>query len=257
MTKPADVAQIFHAESELLFGEERDSRLGTRVVPVPVWRLSESRLITGSESDLAVDAYRVLRTRVWKAVSRNQWRVVGVTSARGGEGKTLTTTNLGIALAMRGTCTAVLIDADLRKPSVLGLFGLQPVSSLNAYLAGEATTDDVLVSPGISGFAFIPSYPAAHASELLASELMGELIADLKARRNDTIILVDLPPVLVGDDVITAAEWLDAIVLVAEEGRTLVDDLHRVIDLLRDVNLIGVALNKSREHIKEYGYYGK
>ncbi|MDH3639447.1 MAG: exopolysaccharide biosynthesis protein, partial [Gammaproteobacteria bacterium] len=92
-------------------------------------------------------------------------------------------------------------------------------------------------------------------SELLTSVEMAEFVDECKNRYPGRCVLFDLPPVLVGDDAVAFAPYLDAILIVVEDNSTQTTDLARMLEVLEDMDLIGVVLNKSSEHAKGYDYH--
>jgi protein-tyrosine kinase len=227
----------------------------TRSVEIyPGW-LRQNRVLTvesQSESqDEAMQAYKVLRTQVSQRMRANGWRTLGVTSPKRGEGKTITAINLSISLAMEATHTVLLVDANLRQPSVHTYLGLEVENGLREYLLGALPVEQILIHPHIRRFVVLPgSGSVPGSSELLASPVMLDLVQELKRRYPTRFVVFDLPPVLTGDDVLAFAPYLDAMLLVAEEGKTIRSDLARAAELIRgsNNNLIGTVLNRSAEH---------
>lgn len=230
----------------------------TKTVQVSTDTLRAHRLLSGSSQEPLLDCYRVLRTRVIRRLHQHQWKTLGITSANPGEGKTLTAINLGISLALEPNYSVLLVDADLRRPSVHTFFGLQPAQGLAEWLTGEVALEQLLIHPGLERFTFLPGARASRrSSELLVGAKMGGLIQELKSRYPARVVIFNLPPVLVGDDVVALAPRLDALLLVIEEGKTRRADLARVADLLEDTTLLGTVLNKSTEaaHTHNHDYY--
>jgi capsular exopolysaccharide synthesis family protein len=243
---------MLHAEAE------RDiSYTYTQTTPVDVSFLRKQRVIGGIQDRRIVDAYKVLRTRVWQRMQQNNWRTLGITSAGENDGKTLTAVNLGISLAMKFDHTVLLVDADMRRPNIHNLFGFQPTIGLRDYLESDTSIEDILVHPSIDRLVILPGRGSGEgSSELLASPRMLELVEELKSRYPSRIVLFDLPPVLVGDDVVAFAPSLDTAMLVVQDNKTQTDELARAIDLLDSVEIIGTVLNKSTEDNGQgYDYY--
>lgn len=237
---------------------ERDiSYTYTRTTPVDVSFLRKQRVIGGIQDKRVIDAYKLLRTRVLQRMLQNNWRTLGITSAGEHDGKTLTAVNLAISIAMKLNYTVLLVDADMRRPNVHNLFGFQPALGLRDYLESDAGIEDILVHPSIDRLVILPGRGAGDgSSELLASPRMMELVEELSSRYPSRLILFDLPPVLVGDDVVAFAPNLDAAMLVVEDNRSQADELARSVDLLEGVELIGTVLNKSTEdNAQAYDYY--
>jgi protein-tyrosine kinase len=197
-------------------------------------------------------AYRILRTRVMQRMRSNNWQTLGISAAGEGEGKTLTAINLAMSIAAEIGQEAVLIDLDLRKPSVHKRFGIEPGSfvDLKDYLEGH--TDDVtdlLVTPGVDRLGCIlNSTPIDRSSDLLASPRGQKLFDDLRAKlQPGTVIVVDLPPLLSTDDALVVASMVDTMLFVVAEGHTKRHDLAEAQQLLQEFNVIGTLLNKSVE----------
>ena len=120
---------------------------------------------------------------------------------------------------------------------------------------------DILINPEINKFVILPAKGiGGSSSELLTSQSMMQLIDEVKNRYQNRIVIFDLPPVLVGDDVIALADHLDTLLIVIEEGKTQSHDLAEAIDRLKGMNILGTVLNKSRKQnsIHSYSdYYSK
>ncbi len=230
----------------------------TRTVQVSPEFLRAHRVVSGFYDEPLADAYRLLRTRVLHRMQQNNWKTIGVTSAAPGDGKTLTAINLGISVAMEPNYAVLLVDADLRRPAVHSFFGIEPENGLGEYLEAEITVQDVLIHPGIERFVILPCRKAfRNSSELLTTPRMVQLVQELKARYPSRLVIFDLPPVLVGDDVVAFSSLLDAVLLVVDNGKTRPDELSRAVELLENVNLVGTVLNRSTEigHGHDYTYY--
>ena len=218
--------------------------------------LKKNKVLSAIDDQKIIDSYGLLRTRVLRRMQQNKWKSIGITSAGKDNGKTLTAINLGISIARKQNYTVVVVDADLRNPSINELFGFKPQVGLNDYLTADIPVDNVLVHPGIERLVVLPGKRSAGASsELLSSDKMARLVQELKARYPSRIVIYDLPPVLVGDDVVAFAPNLDTALLVVEEGRTETDKLKRSIDLLEGVDIIGTVLNKSTGDTLTEEYY--
>ena len=229
----------------------------TRTVQLDHDYLRDNFIIGGLEDKRIVDTYKLLRTRLLHRMQQNNWKTLGITSARENEGKTLTSINLTISIAMKLNYTVVLVDADLRNPSVHKSLGINSEYGLCDYLREDVPLEEIMIHPGINRLVILPgSVSVEGASELLASPKMSHLVKDLKSRYPSRLILFDLPPVLVGDDVVAFAPSLDAAMLVVEDGKSRSDELAMAMQLLEETELIGTVLNKSSEEpASGYDYY--
>lgn len=225
----------------------------TRVVAPSDHHLEEQRVVAGRSQCELADTFRVLRTQVLKKLEEAKHTSLGVTSANRGEGKSLTAVNLAVSLAMHVARTVLLVDVDLRRPSVHRAFGLVPDNGLVEYLNGEAPLASCLINPGIERLVLLPvRTPLAASSELLASPRMIGLAEELRSRYPDRIVIYDLPPVLVSDDALAFLKHIESCLIVIEDDVTGKPDIQRSIELLKGCHIIGTVLNKSRNSIQAY-----
>jgi capsular exopolysaccharide synthesis family protein len=220
------------------------SRTRSVVIPDEVLRLH--RIQTGRESNQFSDAYKVLRTQVIHRLRENKWNVLGITSPKDGEGKTLTSINLAIALAAEPTLTVLLVDADLRNPHIHEEFGLEFNEGLTEFLLDVRSIEDLLVYPGLGRLILLPGGRGTdHSADVLTSPRMSALGKELKHRYASRVVIFDLPPVLGQADVLAFTPQLDALLLVVEEGKTTEPELQQAMQILKgSVPILGTVLNK-------------
>jgi exopolysaccharide/PEP-CTERM locus tyrosine autokinase len=217
----------------------------TRAVSVSPSVLRDRRIVAALESNPFSDAYKILRTQVLQRMRENGWNLLGITSPGGGEGKTLTAVNLAVSLAMEVSQTVLLVDADLRSPSIHTMFDLKRGRGLVDHLLDQTPVADLLVHPCIQRLVLLPGgRPMAGSSELLTSPPMRTLVNELKHRYTSRIVLFDLPPLLNSADVLAFAPLIDTLLLVVEAGRTQVEDVERSLSLMSEVPIVGTVLNK-------------
>lgn len=219
----------------------------TRTIDVAKDFLREKRIITGFEQNAFTDAYKILRTQVLQRLRENRWNSLAVTSPGENEGKTLTAINLAISLAMEVDYTVLLVDADLRHPSVHTYFGLETQYGLSDYLTSGKPLSELLIHPAsVPGFVILPGgKPLINSSEMLSSPKMVGLVEELKARYPSRIVLFDLPPLLSAADALAFSPYVDAALLVLEESKTQAQDVQHAVGLLQGTTLVGTVLNKS------------
>jgi Mrp family chromosome partitioning ATPase len=209
--------------------------------------LRQRRVIFPDEESLAGDAYRMLRTQLLQRVRQRGARVIGVASPADGDGKTLTAVNLSLALAAEPNQTILLVDMDLRRPNVANLLGIPEARGVESVLRGEIGVDEALWRPeGRDRLAIMPAAPlGSSSSELLAGERTRAFLQEIRTRYADRLVVLDLPPVLLTDDVLTLAPLLDGVLLVIAEQRTRREDLQRTQTLLANVPQLGSVLNRA------------
>lgn len=223
----------------------------SRNTDAPKNLLREQRIISAFENGEFSDAYKILSTQILHKLQENHWNALAVSSPNAGEGKTLTAINLAISLAKEVTYTVLLVDADLRDPSVHRYFGLQPELGLSDYLLHDAPLTDLLIHPaGIQRFVILPGgKPLTNSTEMLSSPKMMRLVEELKTRYSSRIVLFDVPPLLTSADTLAFSPYVDAALLVIEDGKTVAEDARRASALLANTQLIGTVLNKSHSRL--------
>lgn len=228
----------------------------TAVLPVSASHLHDHHVLAPTDvGDGAYsDPYKILRTQVLSRLREHNWNTLAITSAGPDEGKTLTAINLAVSLALEVNCTVLLVDSDLRRPSVHKYFGIEPRAGLSDYLAGRADIPDLLVNP--EGYPRLVILPAgkhiANSAEMLSSPRMTALVRELKNRYPSRLVLFDLPPVLAAADALSLIPQIDGTLLVVEDRKTQSDDLLRMLELLQHCEIIGTVLNKADVRM---GYY--
>ena len=235
---------------------------GVRIRPVGVTLDRDScrerrLLVTGDDENdgAAVAAYRMLRTRLLHRAQTKGWVTIAVTSAGPNDGKTLTALNLAFSMAREKSREIILLDMDMRNPSVCRTLGVRPARQLRDYLELGGDTQGMFFSVGSENLLIAGSTtPTELASELLSSPRFEQLIGDLRQGTVNPIVLIDLPPVLVTDDALVVAPKIDAFLVVASEGMTNRTDLTKALDLLSEFSVAGVVLNRAAETTPGYGY---
>jgi protein-tyrosine kinase len=211
--------------------------------------LRERRVIPSDDARPAAHAYRMLRTQILQRARANGLHTLGVVSAINGEGKTLTAINLSLSLAAEPNQTVLLLDLDLRRPTVARVLGLTAEYGLESWFSGGDPTRNVCYAiDGVERLYVMPTLaPVVGSSEALAGLGTRSLIEGLTDRDSGRLLILDLPPVLLSDDALMAAPLLDAAVLVVDERRTRREDVTRVIELLGNTRIIGTVLNRASE----------
>jgi protein-tyrosine kinase len=218
----------------------------------------ERRLLLSASSDednSAIAAYRMLRTRLLHRARNKGWTTIAVTSAGPNDGKTLTAINLALSMAREKSREIVLLDLDMRNPSVCRALGVHPPLELRTYLEQGERVRELFFSVGSDNLLIAGStWPTANASELLASHRLEELLKVVRQGTVQPIVLIDLPPVLLTDDALVVAPKVDAVLVVASEGFTGRSDLAKALHVLAEFPIAGVVLNRAAETTPGYDY---
>ncbi len=182
-----------------------------------------------------------------------------ITSSVPGEGKTFTSTNLAMSIAMEVDHTVLAIDCDPLKRDMSKLLGVSDRPGLFDFLADQSQAiEPLLVRTSIPNLTVIPAGKVHHKStEMLASSRMQDLTDELASRYRDRVIIFDSPPVMAMSTVVALAPLVGQVVLVAEAGRTTHDTLKETLHRMEGINITGVVLNKSKQsYVSDYDYYG-
>jgi succinoglycan biosynthesis transport protein ExoP len=202
------------------------------------------------------ESYRALRTSLLLTSVGAPPKTILITSALPQEGKTTTSINTATVLAQKGT-RVLLIDADLRRPSIHKTLGLGPRVGLSNVLTGGTTLQQATVrSTQLPNLFILPAgTPPPNPAELLASAQMFDLLAELREQYDH--IVVDTPPTLSVTDAVVLSTRADAVVLVIRSGQTTKPALRRARDILAQVNarVSGVLLNAVNLDSPDYYYY--
>jgi polysaccharide biosynthesis transport protein len=206
------------------------------------------------------ESYRALRTSLLLSNLGSPPKVIMVTSALPQEGKTTTSINCAVVLAQglaQKGGNVLLIDADLRRPSIHKTLGMGPRSGLSNVLTGTTTLEQAITRTSILDNLFVlpAGTPPPNPAELLASPEMRDLLVQLREQYEH--IVVDTPPSLSVTDAVVLSPRADAVVLVIRSGQTTKQSLRRARDILAQVSakVVGVLLNAVDLSSPDYYYY--
>ena len=216
-----------------------------------------SPLVTLSDPRSPVaEAYRTLRTNIEFSSLDRSLRTLLVTSPSPDEGKSTTLANLAVTMAQSEKKT-ILVDADLRRPSLHALFGVGNEAGLTTmFVDSKSMQAPPLHDVGVTNLLLLPSGPLPpNPAELLGSKRMDSVLAALQERAD--IVLFDAPPVIAVTDAVVLGTRLDGVLLVIGAGRTKREHARRAKELLDKVKVrvIGVALNNVSLDAALGGYY--
>ncbi len=234
------------------------------------WKPITAAFPTLTDRGAGVEQFRRLRSHVYQAHAEAPLKTILVASGMPAEGKSFVAANLAMSMARNSVNNILLIDGDLRRPTLHHLLGAPNTPGLSDYLQGTAGLIDVMQrcrSPKNSGSAsadiisnltFIPSGKTSdNSSELVANHRIEELIATASPYFN--WIVIDSPPVLAVTDAVDLARAADAILLVAREATTRYDVAQRAQAALSNSRILGFVLNAAdeapRKNSYDYGYY--
>lgn len=218
--------------------------------------LERSRVVATADGNAAQTAFDQLRTRTLRLLRGNQCLSIGVTSPTAGCGKTTTCLNLAFSFGRHGDLRTLLVDLDLRNPSIARRLGLPRLPSGDAFLGGQASLTDSFVRYGESLAIAAGTAPVRGSAELLLGRPAAAAVAALKTELRPDVILYDLPPMLVADDAMAFAPHLDGVLLVVASEQSRFDQVQKCADELEgQCALIGVVLNKCHFDAGDYRYF--
>jgi protein-tyrosine kinase len=217
--------------------------------------LESNRIVSPSDVTSAAAAFRMLRTQVLQRMEEHQWRSLAVLSAGKDDGKTTTAINLAVSLASDERHTVLLVDFDLRRPGVADMLGIVPEFGVDDVLRGKARIEDCLYHPeNFDRLVVLPArLPVNNSSEALAGPRCRDLVAELRGRYPDRLLIFDLPPILGADDALAFVPLVECGLMVVAEGITKREDLLRCMELLRRTPIVGTVLNRATAVASAYG----
>lgn len=207
-------------------------------------RLIQNGIFGFDNLDPRAQSFVSLRWQLLNDFYRSGKRVLAITSTRPGEGKSFVAANLAAALCrVRPT---VLCDLDLRRPTIGWRFGLSVAAGIDDCLAGNKAPSEIVQPVEGLNLSLAPVRATCpNSAEMLATAALADLLASLRSRADDPICIIDLPPVLIVDDILLIAQHLDGVMLVVEEGKTRRSELREALRMLHPIPFVGTVLNKS------------
>jgi exopolysaccharide/PEP-CTERM locus tyrosine autokinase len=208
-------------------------------------------------SSMVAEQFRRLRTHIIKPGIDDSPKTILVTSALSGEGKSLIALNLAITISIELHSHCLVVDCDLRNPSLSRFFGLHEKKGLSDYLMGQAELSDILIRTSVDKLSVLSGGSIQdNPVELIGSNRMKSLVQDLKARYADRYIILDSSPLLATTEPSVLNEMVDGIILVVKSGDTPRESIQQAMRLLKKEKILGVVLNnlefKTKAMIRRY-----
>ncbi len=195
------------------------------------------------------ERFRNLRAPILYPTSGQQPKTILITSTMPNEGKGFVCANLGIALSQDLEHHALMVDCDLRRPSLAQLFGLTNETGLVDHLQDNVDPSLLIRKTGQPKLSLLPSgKPPGNPSELLGSGRMITFINELAERYQDRIILFDSPPNIVASETSILAKHLDGVIIVVRHGASKREDVKKLVDTIGPENILGLVYNAYPEN---------
>ena len=243
---PTTGADSYHAYSS----DEIEPQETDALQPAPTDSVLElgswdERLISASENFSGVaEGFRKLRTLIMHPDTGNPPRSIMVLSTDPQEGKSFVCANLGITMARGVGQKGLMIDCDMRRPSLHSLFGLNNTRGLADYLQSDENPASYILPTGLPKLSLMPSGPPPiNPAELISSTRMPAMILDLANRDKDCLLLLDSPPFLAAAETVVLSQLVDKVVLVVRWGGAGRENIKKVVEQIGREKIIGVVFN--------------
>jgi len=225
--------------------EVTPSFVQTRTFTCDPHLLHNNKIIFDCQAQEAADQVKILRTQILDHFKEIKGNSLLLTSPTAGTGTTLTAINLALSLAQEINRTVLLVDADLRHPSIHRYFGLTTNRGLSDYLRGKADLPELLINPGFDKLTILPGgKPLPNSTELLGAPQMESLVREMKARYADRFLIFDSSPLLTCADALVFSQFIDSILLVVEMEKSSRREIKQAMELFQDKPIVGSIMNK-------------
>jgi Mrp family chromosome partitioning ATPase len=220
--------------------------------------LESNRIVSADRSHPAHANFDTLRTRIVKLCADNAWSQIIVTSPTRNCGKTTIATNLSFSMARNQTMRTLLVDLDMRAPSLKRMINAPVENGIDALLTGRASYDKVALRLAANFAACVGTQRITDSAELLLQSESRNNLEKLRRELKPLITIYDMPPLFGCDDTLAFLPYVDAVLLVAAAGTTTADDIRECEQLIAgNTMLIGIIMNKIKQtdaDAADYGY---
>ncbi|WP_166418537.1 CpsD/CapB family tyrosine-protein kinase [Cochlodiniinecator piscidefendens] len=210
--------------------------------------LEQSLVISASREHPANKSFDILRTRLLQLLADRGWNRIAITSPTQDCGKTFVATNLAMSISRRESIRTVLIDLDLRNPSLAKVMGVEDTIKISDYLTGHLTPEEYFLRVGPNLVVGLNAETVDAPAEMLQENMTGDVLDEMLDTLLPDVVLYDLPPALSNDDVLSFLPNIDGVLLVASGSMTTAREIRDVELMLGGKKpLIGVVLNKAED----------
>ncbi len=258
MVKPAPLSRKGDAGGQKYAANEN-------VVPLEnahklaVWRSLKNSLITHhAPQSIEAEHFKVLRTNLLFPATGLPPRQILITSALPNDGKSFVASNLAASIAQGIEEYVMLVDCDLRKPTIHTYFGYGTAPGLSEHLTTGLDLSKVLLKTPVPKLTLLPAgRPPANPTELLSSKKMKEVLCEVAGRYDDRFIIIDSPPPSMAAETMAIVNAVDAVIIVVRSGKTPKAAVSEAIEQIGKEKILGIVLNSSDLSLKKYYGYGK
>jgi protein-tyrosine kinase len=221
-------------------------------------KLDQSLIVYHSPQSIEADLFKVLRTNLLFPAEGKPHKKIMVTGAMPGDGKSFVASNLAICLAMGIEEYVLLIDCDVRRPTIHTRFGFGQAGGLSEYLAAGDDIGKFLLKSPVPKLTIMPAgQPPANPTELLSSRKMKTFIEEVGSRYDDRYIIIDSPPPSMAAETRAMVSIVDGIILVVRSGKTPKKAVTETIEQIGKDKVIGIVFNYAENSVKKYYGYAK
>ena len=210
--------------------------------------LEKMRIVAHDPANPQSKSFELLRTHLLQAMDANGWRLMAITSPTPACGKTFMALNLALSVARLPDRSILLVDGDLQRPQIAKRLGIDSKSGLRALLDGQVSYPEAITHVGLGGihFGVMPcERPTSRASDWAGSPQMAHALRTMRTDENHKLVLLDLPPMLSGDETLAILPHVDCVLMVAAAGRTRTTELTECSHHLHSTPLVRVVFNKA------------
>ena len=217
----------------------------TKTVSISMDAMKKNRIIATDPTDPRATRFQVLRTKVLQQMRKKKWNALAVSAPTPGAGKSLIAANLAACIAQEGNQSVLLVDMDLRKPSIHKYFDVKPENGIHDYLDGTAQIEETMINPGMQRLVLLPGRRGVlNSSEQISTPFVKNFVNEIRSRYDDRLVIFDLPPILVADDVMVFLPYIDCSILVVESGKNTKKEVEESLEIIGSNPLLGTVLNK-------------
>jgi protein-tyrosine kinase len=245
-------------QSRHVFGDAQGSSQLAPDVQLDPKHLQSKRIVAYDGNDVRSRPFDMLRTEILHSMDLKGWTTLAVTSPTPSCGKTFTAVNLALSMARQPERQVLLADLDLRKPKISDCLGLKcREGGVVGIVEGRIELHAAIVNATVGGsrLEVLPTVPASNSSDMVGSSGLTTLIERIAGHSQSRIVILDLPPLLTGHDVISTLPHVDCLLLVAAVGTTKVSEIRECNKYLEGTELVRFVLNKVSQSHAPYVYY--
>jgi protein-tyrosine kinase len=230
------------------------------IVTLDGTRLEANRIIAHDIADPRSRSFDMLRTQVLQTMDMNSWHLLGVTSPTAGCGKSVIAINLALSIARQQERSVLLVDMDLQKPQVANHLELKCDRGLMDVLEGRTDVSSAIIHARIRNeqFSVLPCGASTQSSsDWMASRQMSAFLQEIKRDFKSWTVILDLPPILPSDDVISILPQIDSVLFVVAAATTTVPEIKECNKHLETTPVVRVVLNKAEDATPSYYSYSQ